>query len=80
MHHDFLSGFKPVFYLRQRGYSKTVNVAPFVVNYDGAIFRTYPAGWQVGLSLLTHPMAFYQPYRLLSTLSPSSSPTRPAGR
>jgi hypothetical protein len=47
LHYDFLSGFKPVFYLRQRGYSKSVPVAPFVVNYDGALFRTYPAGWQV---------------------------------
>jgi len=49
LHYDFLSGFKPVFYLRQRGYSKSVPVAPFVVNYDGALFRTYPAGWQVML-------------------------------
>lgn len=49
VHHEFLSEFKPVFYLRQRGYSKSVPVAPFVVNYDGALFRTYPAGWQVML-------------------------------
>lgn len=49
VHFDFLSTFKPVFYIRQRDYSKTVNVAPFIVNYSGALFREFPGPWQVML-------------------------------
>ena len=45
----FLSRFKPAFFLRQRSYSKTVNVAPFLLNYSGATFREYPGPWQVML-------------------------------
>jgi hypothetical protein len=47
--YDFLSRVKPVFYLRQRDYSKTVNVAPFVINYSGCLFREFPGPWQVML-------------------------------
>lgn len=47
MHFRFLTQFKPVFYLRNRGYSKSINVAPFLINYSGALFREYPAPWQV---------------------------------
>lgn len=46
VHFKFLCNFTPVFYLRQRAYSKSVPIAPFVVNYNGALFRTYPSGWQ----------------------------------
>ncbi|KAE8710927.1 Protein LOW PSII ACCUMULATION 3 [Hibiscus syriacus] len=42
LHYQFLSRFIPVFYIRIREYSKTVAVAPFVVNYGGALFRQYP--------------------------------------
>ncbi|KAK9841103.1 hypothetical protein WJX84_001350 [Apatococcus fuscideae] len=49
MQHNFLSRFKPVFYIRQRDYSKTVNAAPFLINYSGALFREYPGPWQVML-------------------------------
>jgi len=45
----FLSTIKPVFYIRQRDYSKTVAVAPFIINYSGALFREYPGPWQVML-------------------------------
>ncbi|KAK8641716.1 hypothetical protein V6N13_011094 [Hibiscus sabdariffa] len=49
LHYRFLSQFIPVFYIRIREYSKTVAVAPFVVNYSGALFRQYPGPWQVML-------------------------------
>mmetsp|Transcript_33103 Transcript_33103/g.105497 ORF Transcript_33103/g.105497 Transcript_33103/m.105497 type:complete len:368 (+) Transcript_33103:1-1104(+) len=41
VHFNWLSGFTPVFYLRQRDYSKSVAVAPFILNYSGAIFREF---------------------------------------
>ena len=47
LHYRFLSRFTPAFYLRTRNYSRTINVSPFVINYSGAIFREYPAPWQV---------------------------------
>lgn len=49
LHYRFLSQFTPVFYIRQRDYSKTIAVAPYIVNYSGAVFRQYPAPWQVML-------------------------------
>ncbi|XP_017979344.1 PREDICTED: protein LOW PSII ACCUMULATION 3, chloroplastic isoform X5 [Theobroma cacao] len=49
LHYRFLSQFIPAFYIRIREYSKTVAVAPFVVNYSGALFRQYPGPWQVML-------------------------------
>ena len=47
--YDFLARCKPVFYIRQRDYSKTVSIAPFIVNYSGCLFREYPGPWQVML-------------------------------
>ncbi|KAJ3693921.1 hypothetical protein LUZ60_009401 [Juncus effusus] len=47
LHYRFLSQYMPVFYIRIRDYSKTIAVAPFIVNYSGAIFRQYPGPWQV---------------------------------
>lgn len=47
VHYKFLSAFLPAFFLRTRDYSKSVTVAPFLVNYSGALFREYPAPWQV---------------------------------
>ncbi|KAK1436774.1 hypothetical protein QVD17_02556 [Tagetes erecta] len=49
LHYRFLSQFTPVFYIRIRDYSKTVAVAPYIVNYTGALFRQYPGPWQVML-------------------------------
>ncbi|KAK9135639.1 hypothetical protein Syun_014969 [Stephania yunnanensis] len=49
LHYRFLSQFTPIFYIRLRDYSKTVAVAPFIVNYTGALFRQYPGPWQVML-------------------------------
>ncbi|XP_010270502.1 PREDICTED: protein LOW PSII ACCUMULATION 3, chloroplastic isoform X2 [Nelumbo nucifera] len=52
LHYRFLSQFVPVFYIRIREYSKTVAVAPYVVNYSGALFRQYPGPWQTKEELL----------------------------
>uniref|UniRef100_A0A0D9VBC8 DUF1995 domain-containing protein n=1 Tax=Leersia perrieri TaxID=77586 RepID=A0A0D9VBC8_9ORYZ len=49
LHYRFLSEFTPVFYIRQRDYSKTIAVTPYIVNYSGAVFRQYPGPWQVML-------------------------------
>lgn len=49
LQHRFLSTFLPAFYIRQRDYSKSVAVAPFIINYSGALFREYPGPWQVML-------------------------------
>ncbi|KAK3188663.1 hypothetical protein Dsin_028224 [Dipteronia sinensis] len=49
LHYRFLSQFIPIFYIRIRDYSKTVAVAPYVLNYSGALFRQYPGPWQVML-------------------------------
>lgn len=49
LQYRFLSQIKPVFYIRQRDYSKTVSVSPFIINYSGALFREYPGPWQAML-------------------------------
>jgi hypothetical protein len=48
LHLEFLSQLKPAFYVRPRDYSKSVSIAPFIINYSGALFREYPGPWQVG--------------------------------
>uniref|UniRef100_A0A3Q7H004 DUF1995 domain-containing protein n=1 Tax=Solanum lycopersicum TaxID=4081 RepID=A0A3Q7H004_SOLLC len=50
LHYQFLSQFTPVFYIRTREYSKTVAVEPYIVNYNGALFRQYP-GFSTGTSV-----------------------------
>ncbi|KAI6689817.1 hypothetical protein NL676_026645 [Syzygium grande] len=49
LHYRFLSQFTPVFFIRTRDYSKTVAVAPYIINFSGALFRQYPGPWQVML-------------------------------
>eukprot|EP00891_Asterochloris_glomerata_P007815 jgi/Astpho2/7815/fgenesh1_pm.00117_%23_11_t len=56
LQYRFLCRFTPVFYIRQRDYSKSVAVAPFLINYSGALFREYPGPWQV---LLRQDNAMY---------------------
>ncbi|XP_030546958.1 protein LPA3 [Rhodamnia argentea] len=49
LHYRFLSQFTAVFFIRTRDYSKTVAVAPYIINFSGALFRQYPGPWQVML-------------------------------
>ena len=42
----FLSMVKPVYYLRTRQYSRSTASPPFMVNYQGCLFRSYPGQYQ----------------------------------
>lgn len=42
----FLSRVKPVYYLRTRQYSRSTSRPPFLVNYQGCLFRAYPGQYQ----------------------------------
>lgn len=46
LHWRFLSKIKPVLFLRPRQYSLSLARPPFVLNYQGALFRVYPGGYQ----------------------------------
>lgn len=46
LHYRFLSKIKPVYLLRTRQYALTLTKPPFVLNYQGALFRCYPGGYQ----------------------------------
>ncbi|KAL3919861.1 MAG: hypothetical protein SGARI_007098, partial [Bacillariaceae sp.] len=42
----FLSRVKPIYYLRTRQYSRSTPKPPFLVNYQGCLFRAYPGQYQ----------------------------------
>mmetsp|Transcript_50320 Transcript_50320/g.58140 ORF Transcript_50320/g.58140 Transcript_50320/m.58140 type:complete len:422 (+) Transcript_50320:267-1532(+) len=42
----FLSRVKPVYYLRTRQYSRSLATPPFLMNYQGCLFRSYPGQYQ----------------------------------
>jgi hypothetical protein len=42
----FLSKVKPVYYLRTRQYSRSTASPPYLVNYQGCLFRSYPGEFQ----------------------------------
>mmetsp|Transcript_33085 Transcript_33085/g.78193 ORF Transcript_33085/g.78193 Transcript_33085/m.78193 type:complete len:395 (-) Transcript_33085:2062-3246(-) len=42
----FLSRVKPVYYLRTRQYSRSTPTPPFLINYQGCLFRSYPGQYQ----------------------------------
>lgn len=46
LQYRFLSKVLPVYFLRVRSYSKSITKAPFLVNYQGALFRVFPGSWQ----------------------------------
>lgn len=45
-HDRFLSRIKPVYYLRTRQYSRSIATAPYMVNFQGCLFRSYPGKYQ----------------------------------
>jgi len=45
-HDRFLSKVKPVYYLRTRQYTRSVPTPPFMVNFQGCLFRSYPGKYQ----------------------------------
>lgn len=42
----FLSRVRPIYYLRTRQYSRSTPTPPFLMNYQGCIFRSYPGEYQ----------------------------------
>eukprot|EP00316_Scyphosphaera_apsteinii_P024348 CAMPEP_0119305090 /NCGR_PEP_ID=MMETSP1333-20130426/6169_1 /TAXON_ID=418940 /ORGANISM="Scyphosphaera apsteinii, Strain RCC1455" /LENGTH=325 /DNA_ID=CAMNT_0007308099 /DNA_START=125 /DNA_END=1102 /DNA_ORIENTATION=- len=46
LQHDFLTRFKPVYYMRPRSYSLSLSRPPFLLSYAGVLFRCYPEGYQ----------------------------------
>jgi Domain of unknown function (DUF1995) len=42
----FLSRIKPAYYLRTRQYSRSTSSPPFIVNFQGCLFRSYPGQYQ----------------------------------
>ena len=42
----FLSKVKPVYYLRTRQYSRSTANPPFLINFQGCLFRAYPGQYQ----------------------------------
>lgn len=42
----FLSRIKPVYYLRTRQYSQSTANPPYIVNFQGCLFRSYPGVFQ----------------------------------
>lgn len=42
----FLSRVKPVYYLRTRQYTRSTSQPPFLINFQGCLFRSYPGHYQ----------------------------------
>tara|TARA_B100000524_G_scaffold336988_1_gene227337 strand:+ start:454 stop:1566 length:1113 start_codon:yes stop_codon:yes gene_type:complete len=46
VHHEFLCKMKAVYYMRPRSYSLSLSRPPFLLSYQGVLFRKYPEGFQ----------------------------------
>eukprot|EP00871_Galdieria_phlegrea_P001459 jgi/Galph1/2313/GphlegSOOS_G1003.1 len=47
LHYRFLCQFLPAYYLKSRSFVQFLNQEPFVLKYEGALFRSYPDDWQI---------------------------------
>jgi len=51
LHNDWLCTAVPVYHVRPTAYTRTIASAPFLINYSGALFRTWPGKWQALLEV-----------------------------
>ena len=51
LHYEWLSSALPTYHVLPRAYSRTIARPPFLINYSGCLFRTYPGKWQVLLEV-----------------------------
>ncbi len=47
LHNSWLSTALPAYHVRPTAYTRTIASPPFLINYSGALFRTWPGKWQV---------------------------------
>eukprot|EP01041_Mallomonas_annulata_P003916 gene3916-7810_t len=46
LHHRFLSAIRPAYLMRSRSFATSLRRPPFIVNYSGLLFRSYPEPFQ----------------------------------
>eukprot|EP00638_Chattonella_subsalsa_P009816 CAMPEP_0117756214 /NCGR_PEP_ID=MMETSP0947-20121206/13929_1 /TAXON_ID=44440 /ORGANISM="Chattonella subsalsa, Strain CCMP2191" /LENGTH=318 /DNA_ID=CAMNT_0005575727 /DNA_START=228 /DNA_END=1184 /DNA_ORIENTATION=- len=64
LHFRFLSQIMPAYYLRPRSYARSLPRPPYLLSYQGALFRAYPGGFQ---SLLDKGTGSYRRVALADT-------------
>lgn len=47
LHYSWLSKALPVYHVLPRSYTRSLSRPPFLINFSGCLFRTYPGKWQV---------------------------------
>ena len=71
LHYSWLSKALPVYHVLPRSYTRTLSRPPFLINYSGCLFRTFPGKWQVVLLPFPH---------YISVFNPSHSSSKPRRR
>ena len=51
LHYNWLSTAVPVYHVRPTPYTRTLSTPPYLINFSGAIFRTWPGKWQALLEV-----------------------------
>jgi hypothetical protein len=51
LHYKWLCKALPVYHVRPTPYTRTLSSPPFLINFSGAIFRTWPGKWQALLEV-----------------------------
>uniref|UniRef100_A0A6T8PIZ3 DUF1995 domain-containing protein n=1 Tax=Hemiselmis andersenii TaxID=464988 RepID=A0A6T8PIZ3_HEMAN len=51
LQYEWLGSAFPAYHVLPRAYTRTIPRPPFLVNYSGCLFRTYPGKWQVLLEV-----------------------------